>query len=271
MSVISKLKKGLYKLNIIERIPQQNLPGRTKSERIANYLEELILTKQLIAGQLLPSQQELADRFGASSRSIREAFKQLEAKGLLTVSQGRRACVKCNNLDQFVESLTDSILRSGSTDAKLLLDLVQVRTSVEVSAARDFSRNPRRKEVVRELRNTATLMEQSLQGILRHEQRAIEEFRKYESAYHKTLVRSNDNIILDAIYENLSPLLDESLSYAAVTFEEFEKKVREYQYIAEALQNGQTDLAVALVLVNLTSLKKRIEEHMVASENVAFA
>ncbi|HCG64993.1 MAG TPA: FadR family transcriptional regulator, partial [Sphaerochaeta sp.] len=242
-------------------MPQQTLPGRTKSARIANYLEELILSKQLTAGELLPSQQELAEKFDASSRSIREAFKQLEAKGLLSVSQGRRACVKCNNLDQFVESLTDSIIRSGSSDAKLMLDLVQVRTSVEVSAARDFSRNPRRKEVVRELRSLSDMMGKTLVGIEAHEQRSIDEFRKIEGDFHKVLVRSNDNIILDAIYENLSPLLDESLSFSAINFEEYEKKVREYQYIAEALHNGQTDLAVALVLVNLTNLKKRIEEY----------
>ncbi len=258
-------------MDTIERIPQQTLPGRTKSARIANYLEELILSKQLTAGELLPSQQELAEKFDASSRSIREAFKQLEAKGLLSVSQGRRACVKCNNLDQFVESLTDSIIRSGSSDAKLMLDLVQVRTSVEVSAARDFSRNPRRKEVVRELRSLSDMMGKTLVGIEAHEQRSIDEFRKIEGDFHKVLVRSNDNIILDAIYENLSPLLDESLSFSAINFEEYEKKVREYQYIAEALHNGQTDLAVALVLVNLTNLKKRIEEYAERRNKFAFA
>ena len=258
-------------MDTIERIPQQTLPGRTKSARIANYLEELILSKQLTAGELLPSQQELAEKFDASSRSIREAFKQLEAKGLLSVSQGRRACVKCNNLDQFVESLTDSIIRSGSSDAKLMLDLVQVRTSVEVSAARDFSRNPRRKEVVRELRSLSDMMGKTLVGIEAHEQRSIDEFRKIEGDFHKVLVRSNDNIILDAIYENLSPLLDESLSFSAINFEEYEKKVREYQYIAEALHNGQTDLAVALVLVNLTNLKKCIEEYAERRNKFAFA
>ncbi len=258
-------------MDTIERIPQQTLPGRTKSARIANYLEELILSKQLTAGELLPSQQELAEKFDASSRSIREAFKQLEAKGLLSVSQGRRACVKCNNLDQFVESLTDSIIRSGSSDAKLMLDLVQVRTSVEVSAARDFSRNPRRKEVVRELRSLSDMMGKTLVGIEAHEQRSIDEFRRIEGDFHKVLVRSNDNIILDAIYENLSPLLDESLSFSAINFEEYEKKVREYQYIAEALHNGQTDLAVALVLVNLTNLKKRIEEYAERRNKFAFA
>ncbi|WP_422479935.1 FadR/GntR family transcriptional regulator [Pleomorphochaeta sp. DL1XJH-081] len=258
-------------MDVIERIPQSALQGRTKSARIANYLEEMILSGELGTGELLPSQQELADKFGASSRSIREAFKQLEAKGLLTISQGRRASVKCNNLDQFVESLTDSIIRSGSSDTKLLLDLVQVRTSVEVSAARDFTRNPRRKEIVKELLLSAGKMDESLQGIRVHDQYAMEEFRRYEGLFHTVLVRSNDNIILDAIYENLSPLLDESLSYSAVTIEEYEKKVREYLYIAEALQSGQTDLAVALVLVNLTNLKKRIESHAEKRTKFAFA
>jgi DNA-binding FadR family transcriptional regulator len=258
-------------LDTIERIPQNTLQGRTKSARIANYLEELILSRELSAGELLPSQQELADKFGASSRSIREAFKQLEAKGLLTVSQGRRACVKCNNLDQFVESLTDSIIRSGSSDTKMMLDLVQVRTSVEVSAARDFSRNPRKKEVVSELLDAANAMEKSLSGIAARESNAVERFRTQEGTFHKVLVRSNDNIILDAIYENLSPLLDESLSYSAVTYEEYEKKVREYHYIVEALQNGQTDLAVALVLVDLTNLKKRIEEFSARKSKFQFA
>ncbi len=258
-------------MDTIERVPQHELQGRTKSARIANYLEEMILSRQLSAGELLPSQQELAEKFDASSRSIREAFKQLEAKGLLTVSQGRRACVKCNNLDQFVESLTDSILRSGSSDTKLMLDLVHVRTSVEVSAARDFSRNPRRKEVVRELVDAAEKMEHALSSLQAREPRAAENFKEYESAFHKVLVRSNDNIILDAIYENLSPLLEESLSYSAVTVEEYEKKVREYRYIVEALQNGQTDLAVALVLVNLTSLKKRIEEYAAKKSKFQFA
>lgn len=246
-------------METIKKIPQQNLVGRTKSARIANYLEELILSKELVAGHTLPSQQELADRFGASSRSVREAFKQLEAKGLLEVSQGRRATVKSNNLDQFVESLTGSILRNGTSDAKLLIDLVQVRTSVEVAAARDFSRNPRRREVVFELRSACKLMNDNLEGVKLQDAQCIAEFRKQESKFHKVLVRSNDNMILDVIYENLSPLLDESLSYSAVTFEEYEKKVREYQYIVEALENGQTDLAVALVLVNLTSIKKKIE------------
>ncbi|MGI6428924.1 MAG: FadR/GntR family transcriptional regulator [Syntrophomonadaceae bacterium] len=253
------------------QISQQKKYGRTKSARIANYLEDLILSKQLTAGQLLPSQQELAETFGASSRSIREAFKQLEAKGLLSVSQGRRATVKSNNLDQFVESMTDSILRNGSNDTKLMLDLVQVLTSVEVSAARDFSRNTKRKEVVKELYAVANKMEEALKGLEQKEVGSLEKFRRSEGDFHRLLVRSNGNIILDAIYENLSPLLEESLAFSKLTCEECEKKVREYYYIAEALEYGQTDLAVALVLVCLTDLKQRISEQVEKTSSASFA
>ena len=86
--------------------------SETKSAQIARQIEEMILNKVYKAGEPLPSQQELADEFNASSRSIREAFKQLEAKGLLEVSQGKRAVVKSNNLEQFVASLSSTLIRS---------------------------------------------------------------------------------------------------------------------------------------------------------------
>lgn len=245
--------------------------GRTKSACIASALEDMILSGKLGEGELLPSQHELAEMFEASSRSIREAFKQLEAKGLLTVSQGRRASVKSNNLDQFVESLSNTIIRSGSSNVKLMLDLIQVRTSVEVSAARDISRNPNRKDVVGQLKKLSDAMMDLVAPIKNRDKRSIDAFFTLESSFHKILVRSNDNIILNAIYENLSPLLDQSLSYSYATTEEYEKKGREYQYICEALEAGQTDLAVALVLVNLTNLRKRIESSATKQISKAFA
>ncbi|MFA6843927.1 MAG: GntR family transcriptional regulator, partial [Bacilli bacterium] len=124
----------------------------TKSARIAAKLESQILSKKLVAGEFLPSQQELARQFGASSRSIREAFKQLEAKGLVEVSQGRRAMIKSNNLDQFVESLSASIISNNSSNQKFIIDLVQVRNTLSVSAARVLSRLPDRHMAVRELK-----------------------------------------------------------------------------------------------------------------------
>ncbi len=230
----------------------------TKSSRIASKLEEMILNNELKAGEFLPSQHEVANRFGASSRSVREAYKHLEAKGLVQIHQGRKAEIKANNLDQFVESLSNSIIRNQANNKKLVLDLLQVRITVSTSAARQFSRNPDRKEIVNELREQCQSMTSLLPDIQKKEPNAVDRFMQFDGRFHSIIVRSNGNQILNAIYEYLSPLLQQNLRVLKFTYSELEKRVRDYVYLCDALQNGQTDLAVALMLVSMTSLKSKI-------------
>lgn len=234
--------------------------SETKSAQIARQLEEMILNKVYKAGEALPSQQELAQEFNASSRSIREAFKQLEAKGLLEVSQGKRATVKSNNLEQFVASLSSTLISKHTTDKKLLLDLMQVRTTVEVSAARELSRSEQRSILVRSLDNLTTKMEQLLPRVEAGEKEGFAQWNSHDFNFHKTLIDSNDNAILSAIYDNLSPLLYQSMDQITNSFIEVEKATREHRYLVEALGQGQTDLAVALTLVHLTAIKTKLEE-----------
>lgn len=238
-----------------------NIQGsETKSTTIANRLEEEILAKKYKAGENLPSQHELALQFHASSRSVREAFKNLEAKGLINVQQGKKAIVKSNNLDQFVESLSLSMINKQAPDKKLLTDLFQVRTTIEVSATRELSRDPNRMLIVRSLDRSCTRMEHLLPN-LEHgkDQEAHKQFKQTEFEFHAALIKSNDNAILTSIYENLAPQLYAALDRLPDTFTEQRKKVNEYRYLVEALENGQTDLAVALTLVNLTNIKVKFE------------
>ena len=237
--------------------------SETKSAQIARQIEEMILNKVYQAGQPLPSQQELAKDFNASSRSIREAFKQLEAKGLVEISQGKRATVKSNNLEQFVASLSSTLISNHTTDKKLLLDLMQVRTTVEVSATRELSRSEQRSILVRSLDNLTTKMEQLLPRLQAGEPDAFNQWNNHDFNFHKTLIDSNDNVILTAIYENLSPLLYSSMDQITNTYVEVEKSTREHRYLVEALEQGQTDLAVALALVQLTAIRGKLEAAVV--------
>ncbi|MCH3907325.1 MAG: GntR family transcriptional regulator [Sphaerochaeta sp.] len=237
------------------------LTTETKSTAIANKLEEMILAKKYKAGEALPSQHELALQFSASSRSVREAFKNLEAKGLIQVSQGKKAIVKSNSLDQFVESLSMSMISKQAPDKKLISDLLQVRTTIEVSAARELSREPNRMLVVRSLARCASKMEQLLPQLENgKDPEALKQFKQLDFEFHTTLIRSNDNVILNSIYENLAPQLYNVIDRTAETFAEQKKKVNEYNYLVEAEENGQTDLAVALTLVNLTNIKDKVEK-----------
>lgn len=232
----------------------------TKSSVIAAQLEEDILAKKYPAGGNLPSQQELAEMFGASSRSIREAFKSLEAKGLIKVQQGRRAEVQTNSLERFVETLTSSMISTSAMDKKMIRDLMQVRTTIEVSASRELSRDPNRTLIVRSLSRACTRMEQILPSLENSkDEEALAEFKDVELEFHATLIKSNDNAILTHIYDYLAPQLHSAMERLTETFKEQQKKVNEYRYLVDALENGQTDLAVALTLVNLTNISEKFE------------
>jgi len=88
---------------------------------------------------------------------------------------------------------------------------------------------------------------------------ALTEFKEVELEFHATLIKSNDNVILTHIYDYLAPQLYEAMERLTETFKEQQKKVNEYRYLVDALENGQTDLAVALTLVNLTNISEKFE------------
>lgn len=62
-------------------------------ENIARHLQALLLNGTLRPGDLLPSQRELASRFGTSVAAVREATSILSAAGLLDARPGRGTVV----------------------------------------------------------------------------------------------------------------------------------------------------------------------------------
>ena len=51
------------------------------------------------------------------------------------------------------------------------------------------------------------------------------------------------------------------------TYVELEKATREHRYLVEALEQGQTDLAVALTLVHLTAIRSKARNnHFLTSD-----
>ncbi|NCC65813.1 MAG: FadR family transcriptional regulator [Spirochaetia bacterium] len=235
--------------------------SKTKSARIAATLEEMILDNQLKSGSFLPSHQILAEQFNTSSRPIREALKLHEARGLIVVSQGRKAQVRSNSLDQYVESISTTIVNSKISQAKLMRNLMQVRITVATSAAREFSRLENRKEYLSQLWTSSNKMEAAVPLIFQKDAKGLMDFNLAESDFHRTLVVANGNQILSCIYDNLSPMLDSAMRSIKFTAHQLEKRSKDYLYLCEALQNGQTDLAVALVLVTLNTLESKVMDH----------
>ena len=65
-----------------------NIKNQALTERIEDHLFQYILDERLAVGAKLPNEYELADRFGVSRGTIREAVKLLVSRGVLRVKHG---------------------------------------------------------------------------------------------------------------------------------------------------------------------------------------
>jgi GntR family transcriptional repressor for pyruvate dehydrogenase complex len=103
--------------------------GRVSS-LIVDQIRLLIRDGQLTAGDRLPSERELGERFGVSRVTVREALRGLEANGLVTIRVGARggAFVTAPTSAQVEEGISDlltfSVIEPGDvTEARQVFEL----------------------------------------------------------------------------------------------------------------------------------------------------
>jgi GntR family transcriptional repressor for pyruvate dehydrogenase complex len=102
--------------------------------RIASQLRDEILSGRYRAGDRLPSERELAERFAANRGAVREALKQLEQLGIAQIRRGgaRAAPIETASLD-VVRHLMEL---DGAPDPQLLDQIFEVFGGLFSLAAR---------------------------------------------------------------------------------------------------------------------------------------
>ena len=107
------------------------LVGRKLPNELADRIQRTILDGAMRAGDRLPTIAALAVEYGVGAPTVREALKRLEIAGLVTIRHGAGV---------FVRERDESMLVMGSVltpvlSRKVLLDLVEARTAIEVTGA----------------------------------------------------------------------------------------------------------------------------------------
>jgi|HigsolmetaAR202D_1030399.scaffolds.fasta_scaffold20209_2 GntR family transcriptional repressor for pyruvate dehydrogenase complex len=97
-------------------------------EKLAYLLEQKILDEELVSGELLPSERDLAEQYGLSRSVVRDALRILMARGLVTVRQGYGTVVTADQRKPYAQSL-GLLLRRGNYSK---LDIIEVRRILEV-------------------------------------------------------------------------------------------------------------------------------------------
>jgi GntR family transcriptional repressor for pyruvate dehydrogenase complex len=117
------------------------------SATIVEQVRGRIRSGDLAVGDRLPSERALCEQFGVSRRTVREAFRMLEATGHITIKLGKEggAFVTAPSAELVGEGITDLIASSGLTSAEVtevrsLMEIAYLPLAVERATDEDIDR-----------------------------------------------------------------------------------------------------------------------------------
>jgi DNA-binding FadR family transcriptional regulator len=224
------------------------------SGEIVSQIERAIFDGAYGAGERLRSERELAEQFGVSRITVRDALRVLEARGLIRVKVGASggAFVTDTNLDQVVGSISTMVRLRRMT----LSELAEARTIVETAAAERAALRADADAVA----HLAQLVERSREVV-----RLGAPHTEASMDFHVAVAEASGNELLSATVRAYRDLLMQTLhdmrdpSSARVT-------QKWHEDILDAISAHDADATRKLMNDHLLDFEKRIRSYLQTKE-----
>lgn len=221
-------------------------------EQVAARLQRLILEGQLRPGDWLPTERELAEQFGVSRSSIRDAIRVLQLMGLVEPRQGEGTVVRDLDPDAVVHPLASLLVRNQS----LLHDLLDVRKMIEPHLAARAARHATEEELARLHAIVHRQQAKAERGEL-----AVEE----DSEFHYTIATASRNQVILRILDVLMDLLRTSRERSLQVPGRLQRSLEGHRRILAAIRRRDPAAAEAAMRRHL----EEIEEVLVGAQGRA--
>jgi len=200
------------------------------SDTVVEAVEKLIISNKLKPGDGLPSEKSLSESLAVGTRSVREALKILEARGLVSIQHGKGSFIADSSKENMIKFLADSLRLTLITDEKLLLELVYVRRIIEASVAADVA-STRTDEDLYHLSEILAALEKT------HKAHKIEDYNRLDALFHKAIIDAAGNRILSALYDRMINLILTSFKKTGYLRGSTKDSIAEHRKILEYIQN----------------------------------
>ena len=184
--------------------PDHPRPAGGASEEIAGQIRRWLEEQRLEPGERIGTEQEMADDFGVSRPTLREALRLLSASHLIRVGRGRTGgiFVASTPSEGMSRNVSESIALMLAAQSISMDELLDARLSLEVPIAGRAAVNADDEVVAR--------LEAAIEAAVGHEP-GTEPFNTADSSFHQILAETAGNDLLRAltawILEVLQPKL----------------------------------------------------------------
>lgn len=214
------------------------MPGRA-FELILVELSDAIVEGRLRPGERLPGERELAETFGVSRPSVREALRALEMFGVLVARRGTGRSSGSTVAAGAGEGLTSALRLHTGLLQIAMADIVDIRAVLESFAARQAAQRaepqPELHRLVAEMRCAPDLAA----------------YHELDTDFHVALARASGNALLPVLMESLRGAMRRDMLAGFARLEDWraarERLVAEHAEIAAYIEAGDPDRAADAV------------------------
>ncbi|GAW93913.1 FadR/GntR family transcriptional regulator [Calderihabitans maritimus] len=224
--------------------------GTRLYEKVVMQIKSAISVGDLKPGDKLPSERELAEIFGVSRTSIREALKSLVAMGLIKIRHGDGIYVCESRGEEQLKNIGAYLMSHQGT----LKDLFEIRRVLETEAAA-WAAERGAPEKVQELVNLINTVKE---GIAKRSGGYLLFLGEHDTKFHLCLAEASENQVLLRVMNNLLDLLAESRARAWSIPGRPLRSVEEHAKIVEAIVSGDVEGAREAMRQHLENVEKEI-------------
>lgn len=220
-----KIMRGLFK----------SQKKQSTVDMVINSIRQLLLTKKLLPGQKIPSENEICDGLGVSRGSVREAMKILSAFGIVEIKVGDGTYIPTEPKPAIIDPLLFSFLIHNPdiqeiTEFRQLLEMDIIELIITHK-----DKNARERELIEE--NLRQL------EMLREQRAGRSAFGDNDMEFHRLLGRASCNKLAQRIYEFALDFLENTIRETHLNQEFGEDATKVHRQIIEAIRQNNLGLA----------------------------
>lgn len=229
-------------------MPFEPIKPKKVSAQIADQIRASILAGEFAPGDRLPPERELAELFGVSRPSVREALNLLSASGLVNSYQGGGTVV-LSLVDSASSSPLADLVKSQQERA---LDVIEVRKCMEAWTA-FYAAQRSLPEDLRRMEEIIVKMERNLEEMISSE--------NLDANLHIVIARATHNIVwlhlMQTIFDAMKEFQQSVWRAVYLTQDDHQLLFRHHRRIFEAISQRDSESARQAMLDHLTFAEQR--------------
>ncbi len=229
----------------------------TVPDSLAQRLERMILSGELVEGDRLPPEREFSATLGVSRNTLREALRVLELRGLLERKQGSGTHVRKVADSKHATSLAASL----DEEVLSLVQVMELRACIEppVAAFAAQRANPADIDQLHQLIEEMKLVSRP------------QMFADLDRLFHRSIAQYTHNPMLLRLLDKITEVIEVSRQELFLSESRQASSLREHIAIFEAIKARDADAAFSAAHAHVESIQNRLVSSLTVDGGAAEA